>query len=109
MALKLGIQTYPILTNDGEVCISSFSSILLAVCKQKFMFSKKSPQKIDNYVVFKCQIDSEDFVNFYGLLIKHELQEKFLQKPLLDKKKLIDVINDGQTFFLLGSWYKDWL
>ena len=31
MALKLGIQTYQILTNDDEVCISSLSSILLAV------------------------------------------------------------------------------
>ena len=31
MALKLGIQTYQILTNDDEVCIPSLSSILLAV------------------------------------------------------------------------------
>ena len=31
LALKLGIQTYHILTNDDEVCIASFSSILLAV------------------------------------------------------------------------------
>ena len=30
-ALKLGIQTYQILTNDDEVCIPSLSSILLAV------------------------------------------------------------------------------
>ena len=29
-ALKLGIQTYQILTNDDEVCIQSLSSILLA-------------------------------------------------------------------------------
>ena len=31
MALKLGIQTYQVLTNDDEVCIPSLSSILLAV------------------------------------------------------------------------------
>ena len=31
LALKWGIQTYQILTNDDEVCIPSLSSILLAV------------------------------------------------------------------------------
>ena len=31
LALKLGIQTYQILTNDDKVCIPSLSSILLAV------------------------------------------------------------------------------
>ena len=31
LALKLGIQTYQILTNVDEVCIPSLSSILLAV------------------------------------------------------------------------------
>ena len=31
MPLSSGIQTYQILTNDGEVCIPSLSSILLAV------------------------------------------------------------------------------
>jgi hypothetical protein len=31
LALKLGIQTYQILTNDDEVCIPCLSSILLAV------------------------------------------------------------------------------
>ena len=30
LALKLGIQTYQILTNDDEVCVLSLSSILLA-------------------------------------------------------------------------------
>ena len=28
LALKLGVQTYQILTNNDEVCISSLSSIL---------------------------------------------------------------------------------
>ena len=32
MALKLGMQTYQTLTNNDEVCIPSFSSIILAVC-----------------------------------------------------------------------------
>ena len=31
VALKLGIHTYQILTNDDEVCIPSLSSILIAV------------------------------------------------------------------------------
>ena len=31
LALKLGIQTYQILTNDDEVCIPSLSSIFLGV------------------------------------------------------------------------------
>ena len=44
----------------------------------KFMFSKKAT-KIDELFTFgltscsKCQIDSEDFVDFCGLFIKHEL------------------------------------
>ena len=33
LALKLGIQTYQILTSDDEVCIPSLSSILLAVAQ----------------------------------------------------------------------------
>ena len=33
-ALKLGIQTYQILTNDDEVCIPRLSSILLASCNR---------------------------------------------------------------------------
>ena len=37
LALKLGIQTYQILTNDDEVCIPSLSSILLAVQKSLSM------------------------------------------------------------------------
>ena len=38
LALKLGIQTYQILTNDDEVCIPSLSSILLAVPSQTGCF-----------------------------------------------------------------------
>ena len=44
----------------------------------KFMFSKKAT-KIDEIFIVdltlcsKCQIDSENFVNFCGLLRKHEL------------------------------------
>ena len=33
LALKLGVQTYQILTIDDEVCNPSLSSILLAVSK----------------------------------------------------------------------------
>ena len=34
-ALRLGIQTYQIMTNDDEVCIPSISSILIAVKGKK--------------------------------------------------------------------------
>ena len=49
----------------------------------KFMFSKKAT-KIDEIFTInltlcsKCQIDSEDFVNFCGLLRKHELYPKLI-------------------------------
>jgi hypothetical protein len=33
--LKLGIQTYQILTNDDEVCVPSLSSIFLAVINRE--------------------------------------------------------------------------
>ena len=44
----------------------------------KFMFSKKATKideifTIDLRLCSKCQIDSEDFVNFCDLLRKHEL------------------------------------
>ena len=41
LALKLGIQTYQILTNDDEGCIPSLSSILLAVTNLFFIFAAK--------------------------------------------------------------------
>ena len=44
----------------------------------KFMFSKKATKFDKIFTIYltlysKCQIDGEDFVNFCGLLIKHEL------------------------------------
>ena len=44
----------------------------------KFMFSKKATKNFEIFIVDltlcrKCQIDGEDFVNFCGLLRKHEL------------------------------------
>ena len=44
----------------------------------KIMFSKKATKideifTVDLTLCSKCQIDSGDFVNFYGLLGKHEL------------------------------------
>ena len=44
----------------------------------KFMFSKKATKideifTVDLTLCSKCQIDCEDFVNFCGLLRKHEL------------------------------------
>ena len=45
MALKLGIYTYEILTNDGEVCTSSVSSILLNSCNISWVMSLKMLEK----------------------------------------------------------------
>ena len=44
----------------------------------KFVFSKKAPKideifTVDLILCSKCQIYDEDFVNFSGLLRKHEL------------------------------------
>ena len=44
----------------------------------KFMFFKKDTKideifTVDLTLCSRCQIDGEDFVNFCGLLIKHEL------------------------------------
>ena len=44
----------------------------------KFMFSRKATKidkifTVDLTLCSKCQIDVEDFVNFCGLLRKHEL------------------------------------
>ena len=44
----------------------------------KFMFSEKATKieeifNVDLTLCSKCQIDSEDFDNFFGLLRKHEL------------------------------------
>ena len=44
----------------------------------KFLFSKKATKidkifTVDLTLFSKCQIDGEDFVNFFGLLRKHEL------------------------------------
>jgi hypothetical protein len=39
LALKLGIQTFQILTKDDEVCIPSLSSILLALDSTDFLMN----------------------------------------------------------------------
>jgi hypothetical protein len=41
LALKLGIQTFQILTNNDEVCIPSLSSIFLAVIYVAIKSSKR--------------------------------------------------------------------
>ena len=48
------------------------------IVKVKFIFSKKATKfdeifTVDLTLCSKCQIDGEDFVNFCGLLRKHEL------------------------------------
>ena len=41
LAIKLGIQTCQILTNDDEVCTSSLSSILIAVTTVRQKYQKE--------------------------------------------------------------------
>ena len=55
----------------------------------KFMFSKKATKfekifTVDLTLCCKCQIDSEDFVSFCGLLRKHEI---YLKYSLISIKK----------------------
>ena len=68
----------------------------------KFMFSKKAT-KIDKIftadltLCSTCQIDGEDFINFCGLLRKHELYVPSM---------VMDVVRLGQSIFdgTLGPW-----
>ena len=58
----------------GKLSVNLFHEILLL----KFMFSKKATKidqifTVDLTLCSKCQIHGEDFVNFCGLLRKHEL------------------------------------
>ena len=62
MALKLGIQTYQILTNDDEVCIPILSSLLLDafnITESKNHVTDKTSTKrsyIHSYVMLSCII-----------------------------------------------------
>ena len=65
----------PYKRNNSVPSIFEYGIILYVL---KFVFSKKAT-KIDEIFIFdltvcsKCQIDVEDFINFRGLLRKHEL------------------------------------
>ena len=69
----------------------SFCSLL------KFIFSKKATKIDETFTVdltscSKCQIDGEDFINFCGLLRKHELyrlKPSSFQAKKVKKKKVI--------------------
>ena len=55
----------------------------------KFMFSKKATKfdqifTVDLTLCSKCQIDGEDFINFYGLLGKYELYIYLVQCGMLN-------------------------
>jgi hypothetical protein len=49
MALKLGIQTYQILTNADEVCIPNLSSNLLAVHTSEIVSDFLPPNFLNTY------------------------------------------------------------
>ena len=64
LALKLGIQTYHILTNDDEVCIPSLSRIFLAV---PFVLRKGFQGK--GNMIFETTIPSKKYIKL-SLTIK---------------------------------------
>ena len=74
----------------------------------KLMFSKKATKieeifTVDLTLCSKCQIDGEDFVNFCGLLRKHELYEScFLSDLKISKKK-------SHVYLRLEGNFKDFL
>ena len=58
--------------------VISFEAHIVIQRKVKFVFSKKGTKfdkifTVDLTLTTYCQIDGEDFVNFCGLLRKHEL------------------------------------
>ena len=61
------------------------------------MFSKKAT-KIDKIftanltLCSKCQIDGEDFVNFSGLIRKHELYKNLLDYTFHNSTRKVNVI-----------------
>ena len=66
MALKLGIQTYQLWTNDDEVCIPSLSSILIAVQWNRYSnVSSIIMSKSDDLRLFYKMIVFEPW-NFFG-------------------------------------------
>jgi hypothetical protein len=89
----------------------------------KLMFSKKAT-KIDKIITVdltlcsKCQFDGEDFINFCGLLRKHELYNAYFM-GLKDEKSahyscllkvgtygictLIRSVASGPTVYILGK------
>ena len=76
--------------NSNQLLYEKYSDISdIGMLLVKFMFSKKAT-KIKIFTVHltlcsKCQIDGEDFVNFCGLLRKHELYEKKLRSMNFDQ------------------------
>ena len=65
----------------------------------KFMFSKKATKfekifTIDLTSCSKCQIDGEDFVNFCGLLRKHELYKI----NIVASRQKLDIILENKAF-----------
>ena len=53
---------------------------LITIFLFKFLFSKKATKfdqifTVDLTLCSKCQIDSENFINFHGLLVKHESEK----------------------------------
>jgi hypothetical protein len=64
--------------NDDNDINNIIDEAKINLGKLKFMFSKKATKNEEIFTVYltlcsKCQIDGEDFINFCGLLRKHEL------------------------------------
>ena len=72
------------------------------------MFSKKATKideifTVDLTLCIKCQIDGEDFVNFCGLLRKHELYQT--KNRLISKCLFVSFRTYLSNFFLLELLY----
>ena len=88
MALKLGIQTYQILTNDDEVCNPSLSSILLAVYKVGLSVLYCSWKKCDQWGFF-CQSTGLQVDSKLNELLRHffRFSSKTVSGSRFSKKK----------------------
>ena len=94
-----GAIDFKILPNWESLSRTILQNILLV----KFMFSKKATRideifTVDLTLCSNCQSDGEDFVNFCGLLRKHELY--FIERGILQ-----EIANSviKMTFFAHGG------
>ena len=68
----------------------------------------KSSPSIWHYLWSMCQTDGEDFVNFFGLLRKHELYQIEVLRPLFNF--IVGIFQlSGQNFVRVQSSWRKWV